>query len=199
MSNNSKLYKASDSNFNSKFDISQSKLNKNSDSNSTLDIPQSKLNKNSDSNSTFDIPQSKLLIIGLDSFTGLHFSNYIEGKFEIFGTVFNPDFFLQRENIENYKNKYENKIFKCDITKKDEIKNILTKINPDFIIHLAGLSFVNLKNSLPFYNVNVIGIQNLLESIAELNQKPEKIILPSSATVYGKNAIGVVSEKVIPE
>jgi nucleoside-diphosphate-sugar epimerase len=90
-------------------------------------------------------------------------------------------------------------IYTCDITNYSEIIDVVDKVRPDFIIHLAALSFVNLKYPLPFYKINVIGTENLLNALLETGQNPEKIILASSANIYGRNAEGCVDEEVIPE
>lgn len=123
--------------------------------------------------------KKRLLITGIDGFTGIHLKNYLKNDYEIFGTS------LKRED--------EN-IFKCDITKKNEIKNVLKKVKPDYIIHLAAISFVAHTNYEDFYKVNTIGTQNLLESIKDV----KKIIVSSSAVVYGKQDKEILSEDMCP-
>ena len=122
----------------------------------------------------------RVLIIGIDGFTGKHLSKYLENSgYEIFGTS------LKKE---------DKNIFKCDITNKNEIKKVLQKTNPDYIIHLAAISFVAHSNNENFYKVNAIGTQNLLESI----EKVKKVIISSSAVVYGKQNSEILNEKMCP-
>ena len=99
----------------------------------------------------------KLLITGIDGFTGWHLANYLKNDFEIFGTSLN---------------KNGNNIFKCDITKKEQIQDVVEKLKPEYIIHLAAISYAAEDDRLNYYNVNVLGSENLLNS---LNYKIKKI------------------------
>lgn len=127
----------------------------------------------------------KLLIIGIDSFTGKHLKLYMEKyDFDVYGTAFK---------------KNENKIFKCDITKTSEIKNILEDLKPDYLINLAGVSFVETKDKEIFYKVNVLAVENILEAITNIKDyKPLKVILVSSATIYGNQEQNILDENLIP-
>lgn len=58
---------------------------------------------------------------------------------------------------------------------------------PDIVVHLAGISFVNHGVSNEFYNVNLIGTRNLLESIFIHAPNIRKILLASSSSVYGNS------------
>lgn len=130
--------------------------------------------------------KSRVFITGIDGFTGYHIKNIFESAgFEVFGTAFSSS---------NKKN-----IFKCDITKKEQILATLEFCKPDFVIHLAGLSFVGHPNSVDFYQVNVIGTQNLLDALLEINLNLKKVILASSATVYGNQNTEVLSENLCPK
>jgi len=124
----------------------------------------------------------KVFIIGIDSFTGVHLSSYLEEcGYEIFGSSYN-------------KNNYS-----CDISNKKQIKKIFKKIKPDFIIHLAGISMTNLQNRENYYNINTLGAINILDSLIELNQTPKKIILASSAIVYGNQTKRKLKEDFCPQ
>jgi nucleoside-diphosphate-sugar epimerase len=59
---------------------------------------------------------------------------------------------------------------------------------PDFVAHLAGISFVASKDHEAFYRVHALGTSNLLQALAKLQSVPKKILLASSATVYGTSA-----------
>lgn len=131
------------------------------------------------------LASKKVLITGIDSFTGIHLSLYLQKcGYDIFGTS------LFNESLNKYK---------CDITKKEDILNILKKVNPDFIIHLSGISFTAHGNNEDFYNVNTIGTLNILDALVELQIKPLKVILASSATVYGNQNISVLHENLCPK
>lgn len=127
----------------------------------------------------------RVLITGIDSFTGSHLSKYLNKfGYEIYGTSL----------CESGKNKY-----KCDITSKDDVKDILKKVQPDYFIHLSGISFAAHGNNEDFYKVNTMGTLNILDSIVELNLNIEKIILASSATVYGNQGLEILDESLCPK
>lgn len=127
-----------------------------------------------------------ILIIGIDSFTGKHLKSYLEKyDFVVYGTT------IGSSKIDT--------IFQCDITKKDEIKKVLDNVRPEYIVNLAAISFVGNDNKELFYNVNVIAVENILESILEIEDyNPIKTILVSSATVYGNQDSNVLDETMTP-
>ena len=126
----------------------------------------------------------KVLITGIDSFTGTHLSSYLQKDgYDVYGT----SFFNEAD-----------KKYKCDITKKEDIKKILNKVNPDFIIHLSGISFAAHENNEDFYRVNTIGTINILDTLTELDINPVKVIIASSATVYGNQGLEVLDESLCP-
>ncbi len=126
----------------------------------------------------------KVLITGIDSFTGIHLSSYLENSgYDVYGTSLN---------------KSDKKKYICDITKKDDIVKVLNQIKPDYLIHLSGISFAAHGNNEDFYKVNTIGTINILDAFLELNLNPEKIILVSSATVYGNQGLEVLDESLCP-
>ena len=127
----------------------------------------------------------KVLITGIDSFTGTHLSKYLKKSgYDVYGTS------LFVEDVKKYK---------CDITKKDEIKDVLQKVRPDFLIHLSGISFAAHDNNEDFYKVNTIGTTNILDAFVESGLKPLKIILASSATIYGNQGLEVLDESLCPK
>jgi GDP-6-deoxy-D-talose 4-dehydrogenase len=128
----------------------------------------------------------KVLITGIDGFTGKYLEKFLISKgYDVYGTVF----------IDNILNK---KHFQCDIRNKTEINSVIKMVSPDFILHFAAISFVEEKNKSLMYDVNVFGTQNLLECIVENNLNPEKIIVVSSAAVYGNQSTNILSEELFP-
>ncbi len=127
----------------------------------------------------------KVLITGIDSFTGKHLSMFLkENSYDVYGTsLFNSS----------------EKIFKCDITKKDDVLKVLKQVEPEYLVHLSGISFAAHGEAEDFYKVNTIGTTNILDSFVELNIKPKKIILASSATVYGNQGLEVLDESLCPK
>jgi nucleoside-diphosphate-sugar epimerase len=71
---------------------------------------------------------------------------------------------------------------------------------PDFVVHLAGISFVASKDHEAFYRVHALGTSNLLQALTKLPVIPKKILLASSATVYGNstNPLSVEDQALMP-
>ncbi|MEA2099578.1 MAG: GDP-mannose 4,6-dehydratase [Campylobacterota bacterium] len=126
----------------------------------------------------------KVLITGIDSFTGNYLSSHLKNcGYDIYGTsLFNTS----------------EKKYKCDITDKKDVISVLKKVNPDFIIHLSAISFAAHGDSEDFYKVNTIGTTNILDSLVELDMNPSKVILASSATIYGNQGLEVLDESLCP-
>lgn len=119
----------------------------------------------------------KVLIIGINSFTGMHLEKFLlEKGFDVVGTTSKT----------------------CDISKIENIIDVLNKTKPSFIIHLAAISFVGHKSNEDFYKVNTIGTTNLLDAVLKSDLKIEKILLSSSATVYGNQGLEILHESLCP-
>lgn len=127
----------------------------------------------------------KVLITGIDSFTGVHLAAYLEKSgYDVYGTS------LFEHGIKKYQ---------CDITNKDDVKGVLKQVQPHFLIHLSGISFAAHENTEDFYRINTIGTTNILDAFVELAMQPLKIILASSATVYGNQGLEVLDESLCPK
>jgi len=85
------------------------------------------------------------------------------------------------KNLKFVKNKI--KFIKCDLSKKKNLAKLLQGV--DYVFHLAGLSEVNdsIKNPIKYYEANVIGTLNILNSVRHLKLK--KFIYSASASCYG--------------
>ncbi|AIO40601.1 GDP-mannose 4,6-dehydratase [Burkholderia sp. AU19243] len=80
-----------------------------------------------------------------------------------------------------------------DICSLEACRATIESVRPTSIVHLAAISFVGHDNASMFYDVNVIGTLNLLQACADVGHVPDKILIASSANIYG-NASGAVSE-----
>jgi nucleoside-diphosphate-sugar epimerase len=71
---------------------------------------------------------------------------------------------------------------------------------PDYVAHLAGISFVPSKDHEAFYRVHALGTSNLLQALTKLQVAPKKILLASSATVYGNssNHLSIEEQALVP-
>lgn len=77
----------------------------------------------------------------------------------------------------------------------DEIK----KITPTYVIHLAGISNSVHGSAEEIYSNNVIGTVNLLDALSKNAREVRKVVLASSAAVYGVCAENEVDESYCPK
>lgn len=85
-----------------------------------------------------------------------------------------------------------------DLTDSDETRRIVASVKPTHAIHLAAISNVTHGDARAFYDVNVFGTLNLLEALAALDRKPDRVLLASSAHVYGTPAVETIDETMCP-
>jgi nucleoside-diphosphate-sugar epimerase len=118
-----------------------------------------------------------VLVTGASGFTGTWMLEYIRSlgrqDINIVGLV----------NTSKPKNKDATGItfVKADLLDPDHLATILSTIDPDAIIHLAGRNHGTLSNLL---EINVIGTKNLLDVVMRKNTECRIIVISSSA-VYG--------------
>ena len=118
----------------------------------------------------------KALITGVNGFVGGHLSSFLLSKgFEVFGTDRSSNGVT--EGV---------KVFSVDVTDTDGINNLLKKVRPDFIFHLAAVSSVKTCKDNPELTekVNIGGTKNLLRACVNNGLNP-KVLITSSAHVYG--------------
>lgn len=126
-----------------------------------------------------------VLITGCDGFTG-HFTReeFLRCGYRVIGMV--------------YENAGENEVA-CDLTDKDSVRRVIQEYMPDGLVHLAAPSFVVNDNPLDFYLVNVFGTLNLLEAMDAEGINPDKVVLASSANIYGAPLVDEITEDTPPE
>jgi nucleoside-diphosphate-sugar epimerase len=72
-----------------------------------------------------------------------------------------------------------------DISDLASCRAVIDRERPDVIVHLAGIAATQEVRAEPYYSINVIGTENLLRACRDVGHVPRKILLVSSATVYG--------------
>jgi len=126
---------------------------------------------------------TKVLITGITGFAGNYLSDYLlkQNKFEVSGT------YLNDKSLANLDNKDSLKLYKVDLLDPDATDKLVQYEKPDYLFHLAALTSAKKSFSDPketFVN-NVSGQINLLESIIKSGHTDTKILVVSSAEVYG--------------
>lgn len=111
-----------------------------------------------------------ILLTGADGFTGRHF---IQSAIQA-GHQITP--------------------LKANLTDHAAVAAQVQGTQPDAVVHLAAISFVGNADPAAFYAVNVIGTMNLLTAVAALPQPPSKVLLASSANIYGNCDTSPISE-----
>jgi UDP-glucose 4-epimerase len=122
--------------------------------------------------------KKKIIITGGSGYIGSSLANFLSDNCEVIT--------LDKRKKNNFLN---NKIkhFTCNIINKKKIKNLLIKIKPDVLVHLAGQSTIDLveKEKNKYYRNNILATNILVEIVKEL--KISKFIFSSTAAIYDKS------------
>lgn len=116
----------------------------------------------------------KILLTGAAGFTGLFFKAQAEAA----GHIVVP--------------------LLADLTDKAAVAAEVAQAQPDAVVHMAAISFVGHADDTAFYGVNVVGTMNLLSAVAALPVKPAKVLLASSANIYGNCDASPITESQPP-
>ena len=126
----------------------------------------------------------KALITGITGFAGSYLAEHLllTRKYDVSGT------YLLEESLKNVKDiKDKLHLVKADLSQEKSVFNIIKNVSPSVIFHLASLtspadSFNNPTQTL----TNNISLQvNLLEGVRKNNLFNTKILIVSSADIYG--------------
>lgn len=80
-----------------------------------------------------------------------------------------------------------------DVTDPAALNAAIAVARPDAVIHLAALAFVDVADFGGFYAVNQVGSFNLMQALAA-RAPGARLILASTAQVYGAQASGLIDE-----
>jgi len=76
---------------------------------------------------------------------------------------------------------------RADLTDEAAVLDEVMTVEPEAVVHLAAISFVGHADELAFYSVNVLGTTNLLDALVQLPRPPRRVLLASSANIYGNS------------
>lgn len=121
----------------------------------------------------------KVLITGATGFVGQHLADYLSAKnqFELFGTSLTPSNNTDKVKIE-----------KIDLTVFNDVVELLNRIRPDQIYHLAAFTSpaASMNNPTPTVLGNIEIQMNLLNAIRSENLNEARALIVSSGEVYGE-------------
>ncbi len=112
----------------------------------------------------------KILITGINGFVGRILKEDLLNKDY---SVFGMDAAGKGDNFH-----------RVDITDYQSVLDCILSVEPDYIYHLAGISFVNTGDVEMIYDVNTSGTLNVLRASIRLKKMP-KFLFVSSSQVYG--------------
>ena len=132
----------------------------------------------------------KALITGISGFAGSHLAEFLLNKgYKVYGTFYDKSTF---SNLNGFIDKII--LYQCDIRNYDSLRQIIKKVQPDEVYHLAAISFVptSLKDPKLTFNTNLYGTLNLYQAIIDLKMDPIMLFV-GSADEYG-----IVNENNLP-
>ncbi len=129
----------------------------------------------------------RALVTGLRGFTGEYVARELrDAGYRVFGTATPGDVAP------------EPGVFAVDLCDRAAVAAMVEEVQPDVVVHLAGIAFVGHGDAEQIYRVNVAGTRNVLEALAALRKRPSAVLLASSANIYGNASVPVIDEQVAP-
>ena len=113
----------------------------------------------------------KILLTGADGFTGVHFTQAAQAA----GHQVVP--------------------LRADLTQAQALREEVAAVQPEAVVHLAGIAFVGHADDAAFYAVNTVGTATLLGALYALPTAPSKVLIASSANVYGNCPASPITEE----
>ena len=83
----------------------------------------------------------------------------------------------------------------CDLS---ALTKEILQLDYSHVVHLAAISFVGHDDQRAFYDVNLFGTLNLLKALKTSPIQPQKVLITSSANVYGNCFASPIEETEMP-
>jgi nucleoside-diphosphate-sugar epimerase len=132
-----------------------------------------------------------ILITGVVGFIGSHVAEkLLSVGYRVIGLDnFDPFYprYIKENNLKSLSKSQNFSFEEGDICDKDFLSNLFGKYKIDIVIHLAAKAGVrpSVMNPSEFFEVNVLGTLNLLETMNQCGVK--QLLFSSSSSVYGNN------------
>ncbi len=121
--------------------------------------------------------QGRVLVTGHSGFTGIHLTPLLELRgYEVVRAA-EPEFDLLRE---------------------DSIAALVKATQPEYVIHLAAISFVAHQDARAVYAVNTVGTTSLLSALERGAPRLRKVVLASTSQIYGNATEDPITESTLP-
>lgn len=128
----------------------------------------------------------RALITGATGFTGVYVSAALEAAgFHVFGTVHAS----HTPGADQ---------FAIDLCDSEAVEAVIAAVQPDVVVHLAAIAFVAHADVELIYRVNIGGTRNLLAALDKAAHRCSKVLLASSANIYGNVDAGLITEQQPP-
>ena len=126
----------------------------------------------------------RVLITGITGFAGSHLAEHVLGEHEgveVYGTM---RWRSRTENIEGIKSRIE--LLECDLRDASSVKQLVDRVRPDRIFHLAAQSFVPSSWNAPAESLttNILGQLHIFEAVRAVGLDPW-IQIACSSEEYG--------------
>lgn len=132
--------------------------------------------------------EERVLITGINGFTG----HYIADRFNQAGYSITG-----LGSQQEYAGAIPGVIYRqAQLTDMAAVREAVEVLAPTVVIHLAAVAFVAHGDPNDFYRVNLIGTRNLLAALRAIGRPLNRVMLASSANVYGVSRGGSLSEDV---
>ena len=132
----------------------------------------------------------KVLVTGATGFTGRYLAPKLAvAGYEVHGTSHDG----AGDGIDGISH-----LHAVDLADATAVKELVAKVEPAKVVHLASIAFVGHSDVAEMYRSNILGTRNLLDALASLSDRPDVVVLASSANVYGNSRPGKLDESVPP-
>jgi nucleoside-diphosphate-sugar epimerase len=125
------------------------------------------------------VGQHRLLVTGAAGFTGCHLIDLAKERGYWCAGIVQPgakDLAMADHT------------FAADLLDSKQVEASIQQLKPDYIVHLAAISFVSHDDTAALYQVNQLGTMHLLDAVRKHAPAVKKVLLASSANIYG-NAV----------
>ena len=125
----------------------------------------------------------KVLMTGISGFTGQHLAARLtQAGYQVMGLT-------QSEHSLPWRTVC------CDLANRDLLIQLVKEEQPDYMVHLAAISFVAHGDPRDMYLCNLLGSRHFLEAASKVN--PTAVLFASSANIYGNAEADFITEQQV--